>query len=91
MKFIRWLLFPSSHRGVLVPGGFGIRGTEGKMLAINWARKQNKPYLGKTNVNLQSRVFIVLANQMMTIHRRALSAEGLLIGSVWNLDIHFLE
>lgn len=35
------------HRGVLVPGGFGVRGTEGKMLAINWARKQNKPYLGK--------------------------------------------
>lgn len=58
--FIRWLLFPSSHRGVLVPGGFGVRGTEGKMLAINWARKQNKPYLGKTNVNLQSHVFIVL-------------------------------
>lgn len=35
------------HRGVLVPGGFGVRGTEGKMLAINWARKQNKPYLGE--------------------------------------------
>uniref|UniRef100_H2S608 CTP synthase n=1 Tax=Takifugu rubripes TaxID=31033 RepID=H2S608_TAKRU len=35
-----------SSQGVLVPGGFGVRGTEGKMLAINWARKQNKPYLG---------------------------------------------
>ncbi|CAF94344.1 unnamed protein product, partial [Tetraodon nigroviridis] len=35
-----------SSQGVLVPGGFGARGTEGKMLAINWARKQNKPYLG---------------------------------------------
>ncbi|KAF3839362.1 hypothetical protein F7725_018079 [Dissostichus mawsoni] len=32
--------------GVLVPGGFGVRGTEGKMHAINWARKQNKPFLG---------------------------------------------
>ncbi|XP_074509240.1 CTP synthase 1b [Sebastes fasciatus] len=35
-----------SSQGVLVPGGFGVRGTEGKMLAINWARKQNKPFLG---------------------------------------------
>lgn len=35
-----------SSDGVLVPGGFGVRGTEGKMQAINWARKQNKPFLG---------------------------------------------
>ncbi|KAM9724430.1 CTP synthase 1b [Menidia menidia] len=35
-----------SADGVLVPGGFGVRGTEGKMLAISWARKQNKPFLG---------------------------------------------
>ncbi|XP_030013942.1 CTP synthase 1b [Sphaeramia orbicularis] len=35
-----------SAQGVLVPGGFGVRGTEGKILAINWARKQNKPFLG---------------------------------------------
>ncbi|KAM9352750.1 CTP synthase 1-like [Symphorus nematophorus] len=35
-----------SSQGVLVPGGFGVRGTEGKMLAINWARRQNKPFLG---------------------------------------------
>ncbi|XP_034467667.1 CTP synthase 1-like [Hippoglossus hippoglossus] len=35
-----------SSDGVLVPGGFGVRGTEGKMLAISWARKQNKPFLG---------------------------------------------
>lgn len=40
-----WQHLCSSH-GVLVPGGFGVRGTEGKMLAINWARKQNKPFLG---------------------------------------------
>lgn len=39
--------FSFLHRGVLVPGGFGVRGTEGKMLAITWARKQNVPYLGK--------------------------------------------
>ncbi|XP_037532083.1 CTP synthase 1 [Nematolebias whitei] len=35
-----------SSQGVLVPGGFGVRGTEGKMLAISWARKQDKPFLG---------------------------------------------
>uniref|UniRef100_A0A3Q3J2J7 CTP synthase n=1 Tax=Monopterus albus TaxID=43700 RepID=A0A3Q3J2J7_MONAL len=35
-----------SADGILVPGGFGIRGTEGKMHAINWARKQKKPFLG---------------------------------------------
>uniref|UniRef100_A0A1A8EW37 CTP synthase n=1 Tax=Nothobranchius korthausae TaxID=1143690 RepID=A0A1A8EW37_9TELE len=35
-----------SADGVLVPGGFGVRGTEGKIHAINWARKQKKPFLG---------------------------------------------
>lgn len=40
-----WQKLCSSH-GVLVPGGFGVRGTEGKMHAINWARKENKPFLG---------------------------------------------
>uniref|UniRef100_A0A3B5L951 CTP synthase n=1 Tax=Xiphophorus couchianus TaxID=32473 RepID=A0A3B5L951_9TELE len=35
-----------SADGVLVPGGFGVRGTEGKIHAINWARKQRKPFLG---------------------------------------------
>uniref|UniRef100_A0A3Q3QS17 CTP synthase n=1 Tax=Monopterus albus TaxID=43700 RepID=A0A3Q3QS17_MONAL len=39
-----WQKLCSSH-GVLVPGGFGVRGTEGKMLAINWARKKNLPFL----------------------------------------------
>uniref|UniRef100_A0AAX7T595 CTP synthase n=1 Tax=Astatotilapia calliptera TaxID=8154 RepID=A0AAX7T595_ASTCA len=35
-----------SSDGILVPGGFGVRGTEGKIHAINWARKQKKPFLG---------------------------------------------
>uniref|UniRef100_A0A8C2GDX8 CTP synthase n=1 Tax=Cyprinus carpio TaxID=7962 RepID=A0A8C2GDX8_CYPCA len=29
-----------------LPGGFGVRGTEGKIQAISWARKQKKPFLG---------------------------------------------
>ena len=32
--------------GVLVPGGFGGRGVEGKILAAKYARENNKPYLG---------------------------------------------
>jgi CTP synthase len=32
--------------GVLVPGGFGHRGIEGKVLAAHWAREQRIPYLG---------------------------------------------
>ncbi|XP_045899095.1 CTP synthase 1-like, partial [Micropterus dolomieu] len=35
-----------SADGILVPGGFGVRGTEGKIQAINWARKQKIPFLG---------------------------------------------
>ena len=29
--------------GILIPGGFGKRGTEGKIAAINFARKNNIP------------------------------------------------
>jgi CTP synthase len=31
---------------ILVPGGFGKRGTEGKIAAIRYARESRKPYLG---------------------------------------------
>ncbi len=31
---------------VLVPGGFGKRGIEGKILAVQWAREHQVPYLG---------------------------------------------
>ncbi len=33
-------------KGVLVPGGFGSRGTEGKIEAIRWARENRIPFLG---------------------------------------------
>ncbi|MCM8537064.1 MAG: CTP synthase [Lentisphaeraceae bacterium] len=32
--------------GILVPGGFGDRGTEGKIKAIQYARENNVPYFG---------------------------------------------
>ncbi|MBI2638965.1 CTP synthase [Candidatus Peregrinibacteria bacterium] len=45
-----------SADGILVPGGFGIRGTEGKILAARYARENNTPYLG-----------LCLGMQLMTI------------------------
>jgi hypothetical protein len=35
-----------SVSGVLVPGGFGQRGTDGMMLAITYAREKGVPFLG---------------------------------------------
>jgi CTP synthase len=32
--------------GILVPGGFGMRGTEGKIAAIKWAREKKVPFFG---------------------------------------------
>lgn len=32
--------------GILVPGGFGVRGSEGKIQAAKWARENKVPYLG---------------------------------------------
>nr|WP_300092871.1 CTP synthase [Sedimentibacter sp.] len=34
------------HDGILVPGGFGDRGIEGKILAARYARENKKPFLG---------------------------------------------
>ena len=36
----------SEASGILIPGGFGKRGTEGKIAAIHYARKNNIPFLG---------------------------------------------
>ena len=36
----------SNCNGILVPGGFGERGAEGKIVAIEYARKNNIPYFG---------------------------------------------
>ena len=35
-----------SVKGILVPGGFGDRGIDGKILAIQYARENNIPFLG---------------------------------------------
>jgi CTP synthase len=36
----------AGHHGVLVPGGFGVRGIEGKIAAARFARERLVPYLG---------------------------------------------
>ena len=36
----------SEYDGILVPGGFGIRGSEGIIKTANYAREKNIPYLG---------------------------------------------
>lgn len=45
-----------SADGIVVPGGFGIRGTEGKIMAAKYARENKVPYLG-----------LCLGMQIMTI------------------------
>ncbi len=32
--------------GIVVPGGFGVRGIEGKIAAVSYAREENVPFLG---------------------------------------------
>jgi CTP synthase len=36
----------SKADGIIVPGGFGVRGTEGMIVAAKYARENNIPYLG---------------------------------------------
>ena len=55
------------YGGILVPGGFGERGTEGKILAAQYARENNVPYFG-----------LCLGMQIATIEfaRNVLNLEG---------------
>jgi CTP synthase len=65
-KISAWSLLEKAN-GVLVPGGFGDRGVEGKILAAHYARTNNTPYLG-----------ICLGLQVATIEfcRNVLGLEG---------------
>ena len=38
--------FLSKYDAMIIPGGFGVRGSEGKMIAADFARENNIPYLG---------------------------------------------
>lgn len=46
--------------GIIVPGGFGLRGTEGMMLASKFARENQKPFLGVCSVLNLRRHYVVL-------------------------------
>lgn len=52
-------------RGILVPGGFGYRGIEGKLKAIEYARKENIPFFGIC-LGLQCAV-IEIANNLLNL------------------------
>ncbi|HEY8347642.1 MAG TPA: CTP synthase [Symbiobacteriaceae bacterium] len=58
--------------GILVPGGFGYRGVEGKINAARYAREQKKPYFGIC-LGLQCAVIEVARNKLGL--RRANSTE----------------
>src|SRR5690606_24352438 len=36
----------ADHHGLLIPGGFGVRGVEGMLHAIRWAREHELPFFG---------------------------------------------
>jgi CTP synthase len=36
----------ASYHGLLIPGGFGVRGVEGMLNAIRWARENSLPFFG---------------------------------------------
>jgi CTP synthase len=48
--------------GVIVPGGFGVRGIEGKLCAVKYCRENRLPFLGLC-VGLQSAVIETARNQ----------------------------
>ncbi|MEK9196004.1 MAG: CTP synthase, partial [Patescibacteria group bacterium] len=53
------------YDGVLVPGGFGVRGAEGKIFAADWAYKSKTPYLGLC-LGLQVAVIAAVRRQLGT-------------------------
>lgn len=67
LTFRELMLRRNDSSGILVPGGFGLRGTEGMIAAAKWAREKKIPYLG-----------ICLGFQIAVIEfaRNVLSLEG---------------
>lgn len=59
-------------RGILVPGGFGIRGIEGKVLAAQFARENKVPYLG---ICLGMQIMVIEFARHVLGHARANSTE----------------
>jgi len=60
--------------GVIIPGGFGDRGVEGKILAVNYVRTNNVPFLGIC-LGMQVAVIEYARNVLGGDHKNANSAE----------------
>ncbi|MFA5306264.1 MAG: CTP synthase [Candidatus Babeliales bacterium] len=58
--------------GIVVPGGFDVRGVEGKILAARWAREHKVPYFG---LCLGMQVMIIEAARSLLKHPKANSTE----------------
>ncbi len=61
-----------SVQGILVPGGFGVRGIEGKLAACKYARENKVPYLG---VCLGMQVMVIEYARNVLKRKKANSAE----------------
>jgi len=75
--------------GILIPGGFGKRGTEGKIAAIHYARKNNIPFLGIC-FGMQMAV-IEFARNKLNIKNATSSEFGLSKASVVGLMSEWLK
>lgn len=53
------------YDGILVPGGFGVRGAEGKIFAADYAYRSNTPYLGLC-LGLQVAIIAAVRRQLGT-------------------------
>jgi len=62
--------------GVIVPGGFGKRGMEGKIAAVTWCRTTKKPFLGVC-LGLQAAV-IEFTRQVVFFYS-------------WNKEVYFIN
>lgn len=67
-----WNVITTAH-GILVPGGFGIRGVEGKILAAKYARENKVPYLGNKRKNYFFSFKFYMSYLDNNNHRRYLS------------------
>ncbi len=66
----------AEYDGLLVPGGFGVRGVEGMVRAVQWARENNLPFFGIC-LGLQSAIIEFARNvcDLEDSHSREFSPE----------------
>ena len=58
----------SAANGIIVPGGFGTRGIEGKILAANSARERKVPYLGEFECMCVYYVYMYMSVNIKNFH-----------------------